>query len=94
MPDSTQQISISVLRHNSVADQKAHAVVTFFDPGGRVALYSHDEAPRHGIEAVPFLIKLNQYELETVATEARALQQRSVEYVRVFLGDDGALWVG
>ena len=73
--------------------------------GGRVVLDSYGEALRHAIEAKPFLIKPNQYELETllgrqlggleaVATEARALQQRGVEYVCVSLGGDGALLVG
>ena len=73
--------------------------------GGRAVLDSHDEALRCAIEAQPFLIKPNRYELETllgrplkdteaVATEARALQQRGVNYVCVSLGAEGALLTG
>ena len=73
--------------------------------GGRAAVDSHDEALRHAINAQPFLIKPNRYELETlldrqlesievVASEARALQRRGVEYICVSLGSDGALLTG
>ncbi len=73
--------------------------------GGRAVLDSHDEALRRAIEAQPFLIKPNRYELETllgrplkdtetVATEARVLQQRGVNYVCVSLGAEGALLTG
>jgi len=73
--------------------------------GGRVVVDFHDEALRHAIEAKPFLIKPNRYELETllgcsldssqtVASEARKLQRRGVEYVCVSLDGEGALLVG
>jgi len=73
--------------------------------GGRVVVDSYDEALRHAIEAKPFLIKPNRYELEillgcsldsteAVAAEARKLQRRGVEYVCVSLGGQGALLVG
>ena len=73
--------------------------------GGRAVVDSHDEALGHAIEAKPFLIKPNHYELETllgrplegietVAAEARKLQRRGVEYVCVSLGGEGALLVG
>jgi len=73
--------------------------------GGRVVVDSHDEALRYAIEAKPFLIKPNRYELEillgcsldsteAVAADARKLQRRGVEYVCVSLGDEGALLVG
>jgi len=70
--------------------------------GGRAVVDSHDEALRCAIDTQPFLIKPNRHELEillgrplesieAVATEARALQRRGVEYVCVSLGGDGAL---
>ena len=73
--------------------------------GGRAVVDSHDEALRLAIEARPFLIKPNRYELETllgrrlkdtetVAAEARVLQRSGVNYVCVSLGEDGALLTG
>ncbi len=73
--------------------------------GGRAVVDSHDEALRLAIEAKPFLIKPNRYELETLlgrrlkdaetaASEARALQQRGVDYVCVSLGSEGAILTG
>lgn len=73
--------------------------------GGRAVVDSHDDALRSAIDAQPFLIKPNRYELETllgrptesiesVAIEARALQRQGVKYVCVSLGGDGALLAG
>ena len=73
--------------------------------GGRAIVDSHDEALRYAIDARPFLIKPNRYELETllgeslesleaVAAQARRIQQRGVEYVCVSLDGEGALLVG
>jgi len=73
--------------------------------GGRAVVDSHDEALRLAVEARPFLIKPNRYELETllgrrlkdtetVAAEARVLQRSGVNYVCVSLGEDGALLIG
>jgi len=73
--------------------------------GGRVVVDSHTDSLRYAIDAHPFLIKPNLYELETmlgrplagmneVAQEARALQRQGVEYVCVSMGGDGALLAG
>jgi len=83
----------------------ADLAVRISERGGLVVVDSHDEALSYAIEANPFLIKPNRYELETllgctlesieaVATEARKLQRRGVEYVCVSLGSEGALLVG
>jgi len=83
----------------------ADLVCRIAEGGGRVVVDSHDEALRCAIDSHPFLIKPNRHELEVllgrpldsidaVATEARALQRRGVEYVCVSLGDDGALLTG
>ncbi len=75
------------------------------EAGGRAVVDSHDVALRHAVDARPFLIKPNRYELETlldrplasleeVASEARELQQGGVEYVCVSMDGDGALLVG
>lgn len=75
------------------------------EAGGLAVVDSHDEALRHAINAQPFLIKPNRHELETllgrtldsleqIASEARQIQRRGVEYVCVSLGSDGALLVG
>lgn len=73
--------------------------------GGRAVIDSRRESLRHAIDARPFLIKPNRYELETllesplgsieaVASAARKLQRHGVEYVCVSLDADGALLVG
>jgi len=75
------------------------------DGGGRAVVDAHDEALRCAIEARPFLIKPDRYELEillgssldsreAVATQARILQRDGVEYVCVSLGAEGAMLVG
>jgi 6-phosphofructokinase 2 len=73
--------------------------------GGRAVVDTHGVALQSAIEAQPFLIKPNRYELETllerhldsieeVAAEARALQRRGVMYVCVSLGAEGAILCG
>ena len=75
------------------------------EAGGRAVIDTHDDALRDAIEARPFLIKPNRFELATmlglkldsleqVAEEARRLQRQGVTYVCVSLGGDGALLVG
>ncbi len=72
---------------------------------GQAVVDSHDDALRHAIDAQPFLIKPNRYELETllgqsldtrekIATEARKIQRRGVEHVCVSLDGEGALLIG
>ncbi|WP_300494052.1 1-phosphofructokinase family hexose kinase [uncultured Methylophaga sp.] len=72
--------------------------------GGRAVVDSHGEILRLAIEAKPFLIKPNLYELETllqvkldtkeaIAECARQLQLSGVTHVCVSLGDKGALLV-
>lgn len=72
--------------------------------GGRAVVDSHGEILRLAIEAKPFLIKPNLYELETllhikletieaIAECARKLQLTGVTHVCVSLGDKGALLV-
>ncbi len=72
--------------------------------GGRAVVDSHGEILRLAIEAKPFLIKPNLYELETllqvkldtkeaIAECARKLQLSGVTHVCVSLGDKGALLV-
>ncbi len=73
--------------------------------GGQVVVDSHDDALRNALDAQPFLIKPNRYELEsllgcsfdnieTAASEARKIQRGGVEYVCVSLDGEGALLVG
>lgn len=72
--------------------------------GGRVIVDAHDEMLRQAIQAEPFLIKPNRFELENllgrtlpgldaVAEEARAIQAAGVDNVCVSLGEEGALLV-
>jgi 6-phosphofructokinase 2 len=72
--------------------------------GGRTVVDSHGDILRLAIEAKPFLIKPNLYELETllqikldtiesIAASARKLQLSGVKHVCVSLGDQGALLV-
>jgi 6-phosphofructokinase 2 len=72
--------------------------------GGRAVVDSHGEILRLAIEAKPFLIKPNLYELETllqikldtivaIAECARKLQLSGVNHVCVSLGDQGGLLV-
>jgi len=72
--------------------------------GGKAVVDTHGEALRLAIEASPFLIKPNRYELEAiighdlptiteVAKEARKIQQQGVNHVCISLGDEGAVLV-
>ncbi len=72
--------------------------------GGKAVVDSHGDSLRLAIEAKPFLIKPNRYELETiinrklqtindVANEARQIQQSGVTHVCISLGDEGAVLV-
>ncbi len=83
----------------------ADLAVKIQEAGGQAVVDSHHEALRQAINSEPFLIKPNHYELETllglkldsvekIATEARKLQQRNINYVCVSLDKDGALLAG
>lgn len=83
-------------------DLYAQAVRRVQQTGGRAVVDAHDDLLLHAIEARPFLIKPNRFELETlvgrrltndadIVREARALQQRGVRYVCVSLGGEGAI---
>jgi len=72
------------------------------DQGGKAVIDSHGAILKQAIEAKPFLIKPNKYELETllhvelptveaIAHTARQLQQSGVSNVCVSLGKGGAL---
>ncbi len=72
--------------------------------GGRVVLDAHGDLLRQGIEAAPFLVKPNLFELgqlagrplggmPEVASVARGLLHKGVECVCVSLGGEGALLV-
>ena len=73
--------------------------------GGRAFVDCHGPLLQHALEARPWLIKPNRYELEqllgkrlperdAVAAEARRIQRSGVEYVCVSLGGEGALLTG
>lgn len=86
------------------ADLYAQAVRRVRAAGGRAVVDSHDELLRNAIEAQPFLIKPNRFELENlvgkslqdhqdIIREARRLQDRGVAWVCVSLGAEGAMLV-
>jgi len=90
---------------NVPCDLYASLVEQINDNGGKAVVDTHGAALRLAIEAGPFLIKPNRYELETiighdlptisdVAKQARKIQQQGVHYVCVSLGDEGAILVG
>lgn len=73
--------------------------------GGKAVVDSHGEVLKLAIEAKPYLIKPNKYELETllhsqlptlesVAHTGRRIQQQGVNYVCVSLSEQGALLIG
>lgn len=85
-------------------DLYARLVERIHDKGGLAVIDSHDEILRLAIESRPFLIKPNQYELETllnvklnsieaVAETARTIQRQGVANVCVSMGAAGALLV-
>ena len=72
--------------------------------GGRAIVDAQDDLLRNAVQAKPFLIKPNRYELEQLtgesaggvhdaARQARKLQQNGVENVCVSLGPEGAVFV-
>jgi len=89
---------------NVPCDLYARLVERVTQNGGKAVIDTHGEALRLAIQAKPFLIKPNRYELETiigrelpsieeVASEARLIQQQGVAYVCISLGDEGAILV-
>lgn len=71
--------------------------------GGKAVVDAQGELLRNAVDAEPFLIKPNRYELEHLtgtsingvedaAVQARKLQQRGVTYVCVSLGPEGAVF--
>lgn len=92
------------LQRSLPTDLYAEAVRRVRAAGGRAVVDSHDDLLRNAIDAQPFLIKPNRFELETlvgrslkteqdIVREARRLQERGVTWVCVSLGADGALLV-
>ncbi|WP_417567790.1 1-phosphofructokinase family hexose kinase [Marinobacter sp.] len=92
------------LQRSLPTDLYAEAVRRVRATGGRAVVDSHDELLRHAIDAQPFLIKPNRFELETligrsliderdIVREARDLQEQGVTWVCVSLGSEGALLV-
>lgn len=90
---------------NVSTDLYARLVEQINQNGGEAVIDTHGEALKLAINANPFLIKPNRYELETiigrelpsiekVAREARIIQQQGVTNVCVSLGDEGAVLVG
>jgi 6-phosphofructokinase 2 len=82
----------------------AELVTQINHAGGRAVIDTHGEVLKHAINAKPFLIKPNRYELETilghslseltdVAVHARKIQQQGVTHVCVSLGEQGAVLV-
>lgn len=82
----------------------AELVSRIRDQGGRAVVDSHGEVLRQAIEAKPFMIKPNKFELESllhvqlrsleaVAHSARQIQRSGVEHVCVSLSAEGALMV-
>ncbi len=82
----------------------ADLIATIRAAGGRPVLDAHHELLRQGIQAGPFLVKPNRYELEQlvgrrlegikdVVQEVRRLIRRSgnIDYVCVSLGEAGAI---
>ncbi len=85
-------------------DTYARLVERVRDQGGRPVVDARGDLLRLAIEARPFLIKPNRYELEQlvgkslgdiekVANEARRLQRSGVETLAVSLGADGLVFV-
>ena len=92
------------LQRDLPQDLYAEAVLRVQAAGGRAVVDSHDDLLRHAVEAQPFLIKPNRFELEALAgkplsneqeivQEARRLQERGVTWICVSLGAEGALLV-
>lgn len=82
----------------------AELVTRIREQGGRAVVDSHGDVLKQAINAGPFLIKPNKYELETllhvqlrsleaIAHTARQIQRGGVEHVCVSLSSEGALLV-
>jgi 6-phosphofructokinase 2 len=92
------------LQQSLPRDLYAEAVRRVREAGGRAIVDSHNDLLRNAIDARPFLIKPNRYELETlvgqsltderaIVRQARQLQERGVTWVCVSMGAEGALLV-
>ncbi|WP_297794900.1 1-phosphofructokinase family hexose kinase [uncultured Marinobacter sp.] len=92
------------LQQSLPTDLYAEAVRRVRAAGGRAMVDSHDELLRNAIDAQPFLIKPNRFELENlvgqslnehqdIVREARRLHELGVTWVCVSLGAEGALLV-
>lgn len=92
------------LQRDLPKDLYAEAVRRVQAARGRALVDSHDELLQHAIEAQPFMIKPNRFELEAlvgqpltnqqdIVREARQLQERGVTWVCVSMGAEGALLV-
>jgi 6-phosphofructokinase 2 len=88
----------------NAGDFYAHLVNRIRSNGGKTVVDAHGELFRQAVQAKPFLIKPNQYELEQLvgesidtieeaALQARKLQRGGVENVCVSLGSRGAVFV-
>mgnify|MGYP003385187811 FL=1 len=82
----------------------AELVTKINQAGGKAVIDSHGEILKKAIQAKPFLIKPNRYELETilerslatvsdVAKYARQIQLQGVTHICVSLGEHGAVLV-
>jgi 6-phosphofructokinase 2 len=87
---------------NVPKDLYANLIKRIDAQGGKAVIDSHGEVLKSAIDAKPFLIKPNKYELETllqvalptveaIAHTARQIQQGGVTNVCVSLGEGGAL---
>lgn len=85
-------------------DLYAEAVRRVQSAGGRAVVDSHDDLLRYAINAQPFLIKPNRFELQALVSkpltdqqdivrEARRLQDQGVTWICVSMGAEGALLV-
>lgn len=70
--------------------------------GGRTVVDTHGPVLQHALKARPYMVRMNRYvlemtfkrrmnSLEEVATAARELQKKGVEFVCVSLGGEGAV---
>jgi len=89
---------------NVPCDLYAKLVERINKNGGKAVIDSHGKILAHAIDAKPFLIKPNRYELESlighelpsipdIVNQARTIQTRGVTHVCVSLGKEGAVLV-
>lgn len=85
-------------------DIYAVLIRTLHTQAARCVVDAQAEALTHALDAHPFMIKPNRYELEqlvghslptldAIISEARVLQKSGIEYVCVSLGNEGAILV-